>query len=95
MPTVLLSYRHKTERNPGHMEQVREFAERLRKHSTEVILDQIANEEQFNRGGPPEGWERWSYDQVDIADKVLIIAARNTSRCMRTKKVQVPCRGCN
>ena len=57
------------------MEEVRDFAERLREQGIEVILDQLANEEQFNHGGPPEGWERWSYDQVDIADKVLIIGS--------------------
>lgn len=75
MATVLLSYRHESEGNSRHMQEVRHFAERLRKHGIEVILDQFANEEQFNHGGPPEGWERWSYDQVDIADKVLIIGS--------------------
>jgi hypothetical protein len=75
MATVLLSYRHETERNPAHMQEVRAFAERLRNEGIEVILDQFANEEQFNRGGPPDGWERWSYDQVELADKVLIIGS--------------------
>ena len=75
MATVLLSYRHETQGNPNHMKQVREFAERLRKNGIDVILDQFANDEEFSRGGPPDGWERWSYDQVDLADKILLIGS--------------------
>ena len=68
------------------MEEVRDFAERLREQGIEVILDQLANEEQFNHGGPPEGWERWSYDQVDIADKVLIIGSPEYFRVYENKE---------
>src|SRR5438132_740416 len=75
MAKVLLSYRHQNRGNPKHMQQVRDFAERLQKEGVEVILDQLANEQDFNRGGPPEGWEHWSYDQVDIADKLFIIGS--------------------
>ena len=68
------------------MEEVRDFAERLREQGIEVILDQLANEEQFNHGGPPEGWERWSYDQVDIADKVLIIGSPRVLQSLREQR---------
>jgi SEFIR domain len=49
MPTVFLSYRHE---NSTHRDRVRQLALRLRASGLEVILDQLANEEQFHRGGP-------------------------------------------
>ena len=57
MPTVFLSYRHE---NSTPEERVRQLALRLRASGLDVILDQLANEEKFHRGGPPEGWGRWS-----------------------------------
>jgi hypothetical protein len=68
------------------MQEVRDFAGRLRDHGIEVILDQLANEEQFNHGGPPEGWEHWSYDQVDLADKVLMIGSPEYFRVYENKE---------
>jgi hypothetical protein len=68
------------------MQAVRDFGERLRKQGIDVILDQFANEEQFNHGGPPDGWERWSYDQVEIADKVLIIGSPEYFRVYEDKE---------
>jgi hypothetical protein len=86
MATVLLSYRHENRGDQRHAQKVREFAERLQKEGVEVILDELANEELFNHGGPPEGWERWSYDQVDIADKVLMIGSREYFRVYEKKE---------
>src|SRR4029453_3887963 len=43
-------------------------------------------EEQFNHGGPPEGLEHWSYDQVDLADKVLMIGSPEYFRVYENKE---------
>ena len=83
MPTVFLSYRHE---NSTHRDRVRQLALRLRASGLEVILDQLANEEQFDRGGPPEGWGRWSMTQAADADRVLIVASAGWFRCFRKEE---------
>jgi hypothetical protein len=83
MPTVFLSYRHE---NSTHRDRVRQLALRLRASGLEVVLDQLANEEQFHRGGPPEGWGRWSMSQAADADRVLIVASASWFRCFRKEE---------
>jgi len=85
LATALLSYRHE---NKEHSACVRALGERLRDAGITVILDQFANEEQFNRGGPPDpsGWAGWSYTQVDVADKVLIIASAGYFRVYENRE---------
>ncbi|MGA9577738.1 MAG: SEFIR domain-containing protein, partial [Terrimicrobiaceae bacterium] len=84
MPKVFLSYRHE---NSRHRDRVRQLALRLRdegsKGGLKIVLDQLANEEEFHRGGPPEGWGRWSIREADEADRLLIVASEGWFRCFR------------
>jgi hypothetical protein len=75
--TVFLTYRHTNSKHPKHHVQVKELGRRLRSEGLGVILDQFAQEEEFNQGGPSVagGWARWSFAQVEKADKVLIIGS--------------------
>ena len=80
MPTVFLSYRQE---NNTHRERVRELGLRLRKEGLTVILDQLANEDEFHRGSPPEGWGRWSMTQaaeakIDWSPRVEFITIRKS-----------------
>lgn len=86
--TVFLSYRHEGE-NPEH---VRAFAERLELagHSSglKVVLDQFAQQRQFNGGGPDDGWPRWSRAQAgNPAHKILIVASPGWFRCYEGTEV--------
>jgi hypothetical protein len=77
MVSVFLTYRQVNRRHPDHKARVREFALRLRGAGLTVILDQLADEEEFHYGGPSceNGWGGWSYAQVEKADKVLIVGS--------------------
>jgi hypothetical protein len=71
MATVFLSYRHESD---DHRASVRNLAERLEQAGAEVVLDQFAQDREFNGGGPPEGWPQWSTAQAGKADhKILIV----------------------
>lgn len=50
-----------------------------------MVLDALKHEEEWNKGGPDEGWLRWSYAQVDTNDKVLIIASSSYSEVYEGK----------
>jgi hypothetical protein len=41
----------------------------FRKEGLTVILDQLANEDEFHRDGPPEGWGRWLMNQAADAGR--------------------------
>ena len=76
MTNVFVSYRQEDDE---HRARVRAFAERLRQTATGadlvVTLDQFAQEDIFNGGGPNEGWPQWSTSQAAGEDqKVLVIA---------------------
>jgi hypothetical protein len=73
-PRVFLSYSHDSE---THRERVLSLSERLRADGIETILDQYEN------GGPPEGWPRWMLDRLDEADRVLVICAPTYHRRFR------------
>jgi hypothetical protein len=71
MANVFLSYRHE---NDEHRARVRDLALRLENAGVTVVLDQFAQEREFNGGGPPEGWPQWSTAQAGSPDhKVLIV----------------------
>jgi hypothetical protein len=71
MTRVFLSYRHES---PQNTTRVRELATRLEAAGIGVVLDQFAQERQFNGGGPDEGWPRWCKDQASSTEhKVLIV----------------------
>ena len=72
MASVFLSYRQESE---PHRERVRELALRLRAAGISVVVDALKNEEEWDHGGPSEGWLHLSYQQVEVNDKVLIIGS--------------------
>jgi ATP/maltotriose-dependent transcriptional regulator MalT len=76
MADVFVSYRqlHDAERA-----RVRGFAERLRSHGINVILDQFYLDE--HPGGPPEKWSKWSSDQAARAERVIIIGSEAWFQC--------------
>lgn len=84
MVTVFLSYRHEGD-NAG---VVRAFAERLEGEGLTVVLDQFAQEREFNGGGPDQGWPRWCKAQAgNPAHKVLVIATPGWFRCYEQTEV--------
>lgn len=66
-PRVFLSYSHDS---PGHMDRVLELADRLRQEGVDAQLDQY-------EVSPPEGWPRWSIQQVEVADFVLAVCTES------------------
>ncbi|MFT4925210.1 MAG: hypothetical protein ACI8WB_001302, partial [Phenylobacterium sp.] len=75
MPTpikVFISYSHDSE---AHAKKVLQFANLLRDHGYEVMIDQQI-------GDPPEGWPLWMNNGMDDADFVLLI-------CTETYKKRV------
>lgn len=86
MPTVFLSYRHE---NDPHRARVRALAERLRREggaAVTVILDQLAQAEDFHGGGPDVGWPPWSVRQSGQAERVLVVASGGWFRCYEGKE---------
>ena len=75
---------------------MRAFAQRLRNTGLTVILDQFAQAEEFNDGGPPDagGWSSWSYDQIEKADKVLIIGSTDYYLVYERKEMPAVGIGC-
>ena len=52
------------------------MAERLEDEGLRVVLDQLAQEREFNGGGPDVGWPKWSKAQAgNSAHKILIVAS--------------------
>ena len=82
MTTVFLSYRHE---NDAHSQRVRDLALKLRAAGLGVVLDALKNEEEWNKGGPSEGWLNWSYAQVEANNRVLIIATPSYSLVYENK----------
>ena len=82
MTSVFLSYRHE---NDAHSKRVRDLALKLRAAGLSVVVDALKNEEEWNMGGPSEGWLRWSYAQVEANDRVLIIASLTYSMVYENK----------
>jgi hypothetical protein len=80
--SVFLSYRHE---NDAHSQRVRDLALKLRAAGLNVVLDALKNEEEWNKGGPSEGWLNWSYAQVEANDRVLIIATVSYSQVYENK----------
>jgi tetratricopeptide (TPR) repeat protein len=81
MSQVFLSYR---QTNDAQRLRVREFAERLRRCSIDVVLDQIFLED--NPGGPNEGWAKWSSDRALETEYVLIIGTDAWFQCFEKKQ---------
>ena len=65
MPLVFLSYSHDS---AAYRKRVLALSEQLRRDGVETSLDQYVENE-----GPPNGWPRWTAEQIQRADFVLAI----------------------
>ena len=65
---VFISFRHE---NDAHRARVRSLADQLLADGVVVVLDEIFLEQ--NPGGPDKTWPHWCREQVEKADKVLMV----------------------
>jgi hypothetical protein len=73
-PKVFISYSHDS---VEHARRVLGLAERLRKDGVDAKLDQ------YVAGTPPEGWPRWTENQLEWADFVLLVCTETYCRRFR------------
>jgi hypothetical protein len=71
---VFVSYSHDSDE---HLERVLQLSERLRADGLETALDQYLN------GTPEQGWPRWMLDQLDAAERVLVVCTETYYRRFR------------
>lgn len=69
-PRVFLSYSHDT---TAHKRTVRTLAERLRGDGIDARFDQ-------QKVAPPGGWPRWTAEQIEVADFVLMVCTSTYAR---------------
>ncbi len=81
MPEVFISYRQTSD---TERQRVRAFAERLRSSGITVILDQFLLD--AKAGGPPEDWAKWSTDQANQTERVIIIGGESWFLCYDGKQ---------
>ena len=79
IPRVFISYSHDS---VEHQAFVLQLANRLRSDGLDCQLDQYIN------GSPPEGWQRWMEEQIELADFVLLICTETYYRRYRGKETQ-------
>lgn len=72
---VFISYSHDS---PEHMNAVLELSDRLRREGINCEIDQYVL-------SPPEGWPRWTINQIELADFVLVICTENYNQRFRGK----------
>jgi SAM-dependent methyltransferase len=65
-PKVLIIYSHETEE---HMDRVLSLSDRLRTDGIDCIIDQYET-------SPPEGWPRWSDNQIEESNFILIVCTK-------------------
>jgi tetratricopeptide (TPR) repeat protein len=63
---VFISYSHDSDE---HRDRVLSLSEQLRRDGVETMLDR------YVAGSPLQGWPRWMLDQLDAADRVLIVCS--------------------
>ena len=73
MPKVFISY---SQDSDAHKQRVHSLAERLRQAGVSIILDQ-----DFDPGGPDEGWDIWSGNNAEKAAIVLLVFTPTYRRC--------------
>lgn len=81
MSEVFLSYRKTSD---TERQRVRAFAERLRSSGIRVILDQFLLD--AKPGGPSEDWAKWSTDQANQTERVIIIGSESWFLCYDGKQ---------
>jgi tetratricopeptide (TPR) repeat protein len=74
---VFISYSHDSD---AHRARVLGLSERLRADGLEAGIDQYVN------GAPEEGWPRWMLDQLDAADRVLVVCTETYYRRFRGRE---------
>lgn len=84
-PKVLLSYSHDS---PEHMARVLALSDRLRAEGVDSQVDQYET-------SPPEGWPRWTWNQVEWADFVLVICTATYDRRFRGREAKGKGHGVN
>jgi hypothetical protein len=72
-PKLLISYSHDS---PEHMARVLALSDRLRAEGVDSQLDQYET-------SPPEGWPRWTLNQIEWADFVLVVCTATYNRRFR------------
>ena len=72
-PRVFISYSHDSEEHRG---RVRELADRLCSEGVEAHLDQYEQP-------PPPNWPRWTMDEIDAAEFVLVVCTETYHRRFR------------
>lgn len=70
LPLVFVSYSHDSE---PHKQRVLALADRLRKEGVEAWIDQYVEH-------PSQGWPRWTIEQINRADFVLLICTTRYRR---------------
>lgn len=73
-PRVFVSYSHES---PQHKQQVLALSERLRRDGIDAHLDQ------YVKGTPVQGWSRWTIDELERADFVLLVCNQTYYRRFR------------
>lgn len=71
---VFISYSHDS---PEHRERGLGLSERLRLDGLKTVLDQYVN------GSPEQTWPRWMLDEVEAADRVLVVCTETYYRRFR------------
>lgn len=84
-PKVLISYSHDS---AEHMARVLVLSDRLRAEGIDSQLDQYET-------SPPEGWPRWTWNQVEWADFVLVVCTATYNRRFRGREEQGKGHGVN
>ena len=69
-PKAFISYSHDSE---AHKNRVFNLSERLRADGIDCHIDQYEI-------APPEGWARWTRDQIRQADFVLVVCTETYER---------------
>jgi hypothetical protein len=72
-PKILISYSHDS---PEHMARVLALSDRLRAEGVNSQVDQYET-------SPPEGWPRWTLNQIEWADFVLVVCTATYNRRFR------------
>lgn len=73
MSQVFISYRHCQH---GHSNRVKTLVHTLRQEGVDILCDIDKKP-----GGPDEGWTKWSQQQVQYANKVLIACTAGWAEC--------------
>ncbi|HMT92491.1 SEFIR domain-containing protein [uncultured Thiothrix sp.] len=79
MTKVFISYSHDSD---AHRAFVRDLSDRLRREGLDCQIDQYIN------GFPPEGWQRWMENQLEVADFVLLVCTEVYLRRYRGQETQ-------